>query len=157
MNIWWKDNNSTIIHQVREMWQDSKLISIASLTSSGGWDRFRGRELIVNDDRGRILYTIPTGLGVRIDTIAVADIIVGMTSVSVEQAKTIHDRCMSFVFQHKDAFNKLDGNDPALIAFRNNLFQSHYLKDQKSPFSRMDIERATHLEAHLRYLSSILV
>lgn len=151
---WWRAKGSLVIQEIEQDWRNgSRMLSVASLRSSGGWRTFRGAELVFKD-QGEVLDALPRGLGVTIHTLAAAKIIRNMAALSVIEATAIYDDCRQFIDENMEVVRSLGIEDPTLIAMRNYLFDCSNLKGW--PHSRKSIEKATHLAAHLEYLKQLV-
>lgn len=152
---WWQRHGSTAVHEVISDLGDMAVV--ATLESRGGWRTYRGEALEFVGDKwsaGRLHDQLPSS-GMTIHTKAVADILKGMTVLPDDEVLTVEARCRSLIAEHKAAIAELDQQDPALRAMAL-LLGSCSSIGWGGRVTRKDAEKATRLEAHLRYLRSLL-
>lgn len=149
---WWQRHGSTAVHEVITDLGD--LAVVATLESRNGWQTYRGETLEFVSDRwngGRVHEQRPPGTAIH--TKAVADILKGMKVLPDDEVLSVETRCRDYITEHKTAIAALEQADPALIAMAL-LLRSCSSIGWGGRVTRKDAEKATQLEAHLRYLRS---
>lgn len=152
---WWQHHGSTAVHEVINDLGDMAVV--ATLVSQGGWRTYRGEALEFVGDRwnaGRLHDQLPSS-GMTIHTKAVADILKEMTVLPDDEVLAIEARCRAYIAEHRAEISALDQQDPSLRAMAL-LLNSCSSIGWGGRVTRKYAEKATRLEAHLRYLSDLV-